>query len=334
MSNEIPQELYDLQPVVDNPLFEGFALTDAATSLLGRESLVDDMTPGYGVSESERRWSQIRLRDVWRPPRVIGRVASFNDYPCIDLLYPAFSKRACDALHDFLAPNGELLPVESDVGQQYFFYNITTIVDALDVDRSECEFWCEPPTTAVAIDYFAFHRDRLAGLSIFRIHEWTAGIIVSNQFADRVEECGLRGFEFVKLWPHERGIDWRMEGKKRSGERVGPKNPKRHTLVLILPLRRAKPNAKEARTIKRLEDELDAHLAVPSLDLPYFGSYEGSETVNAEFRMFLSCPDVDALEKKLRPWLSRLEWRVTAYAVKRYGTMHDEDASESMIEIP
>ncbi len=39
--------IFSLSKIVDNPLFEGFALEDAL-SQLGRESLQDDMTPLFG----------------------------------------------------------------------------------------------------------------------------------------------------------------------------------------------------------------------------------------------------------------------------------------------
>ena len=50
-------------------------------------------------------------------------------------------------------------------------------------------------------------------------------------------------------------------------------------------------------------DEIDALLYVPTakLDSPYSGSLEGDDKVEGEVRLFLSCPDADALVEKLRP---------------------------------
>jgi hypothetical protein len=326
-----PKELFELRVMTDNPLFEGFALTKSP-SLLGRDSLDDDLTPGFGVSESSRNWTQVSLRDKWMPPRVVGRVAPYNDFPGIDMVLPAFSLRACEALSDLLEPNGELLPILSHIGQ-YFFYNITAIVDALDTADSECEFWCDPPTTATEINYFSFHESKLAGLSIFRIHEWPMGAIVSNQFVERVHAHRLNGFDFVKIWPYKRGTDWRMEGEKRR-RRIDAGWLKRHTLVLILPLGGVKLNSTEEQAIKRLEDELDVELAVSSLNAPFFGRYEGSDKVQGEFRMFVSCPDVDLLEQKLVAWLDRLNWPRPVVVMKRYGKMRDPSALETVRRIP
>jgi hypothetical protein len=232
-------------------------------------------------------------------------------------------------LADLLEPNGELLPLESEKGE-YYFYNITTVVDALNVKKSDCCFWCDPPTYALDIDYFAFHEEKLAGLSIFRIIDYPILAIVTDQFVRRVREAGLNGFDFPKIWPFPRGVNWRMEAKKQRRKTQKRRKLKDNTLVIMLSLAGNKPNAKEKKCIKRLENDLDVQLAVPSLDAPYFGSYEGSDTVEGEFRMFLSCPDADALEQKLLPWLEAIDWPTEIYVMRRYGDMYDPDVPEEM----
>ncbi len=116
----------------------------------------------------------MRLKDTWKEPAVVGRVGAYNDFPCINMYYPAFSQRACDALRDLLEPNGELLPIRSNVGVKYYFYNITTVVDALAVEKCDV-FWLKPGVTAGEIEVYAFHREKLAGLSIFYLYEFPLG---------------------------------------------------------------------------------------------------------------------------------------------------------------
>ena len=123
-------ELFELEKITDNPLFEGFAF-ESAPSLLGRKDLEEDLLPGFGKSDEEKKWKPVFLSNNWKPPKVIGRVAPFNDFPCVNMMLPVFSHRACDVLKDFLEPNGELLPLDSDLGQ-YYLFNITKIIDALD----------------------------------------------------------------------------------------------------------------------------------------------------------------------------------------------------------
>lgn len=330
MTKRVPQVLFELNVVADNPLYEGFALEEAP-SLIGRDSLDDDITPAFEVDESVRKWKQPSLADRWKPPKVIGRVAPFNDFPGVDGMLPAFSRRACDALRDFLEPNGELLPLDSDVGE-FYLYNITRVVDALDFEKSDGDFFDDERARAVSIDHFVFHEKKLAGLSIFRIYEWPMGTIVAEEFAQRCHEHGLNGFNFVKLWPFKRGVNWHVAGRSKK-QRAKGKNLKQHTFVLIFSLAGKKPKAAENKVLARFEDELDAQLTVSSLDAPFFGWYEGRDTVDAEVRLFLSCPDVDALARKLQPWLQNLDWPHETVAVKRYGDLYDTDAKETFIPL-
>ena len=80
-------------------------------------------------------WRVKRLSRNWVPFAVGGQVRKFNDYPCVNLVRPAFSMRAVDALRPFLEANGEMLPLESSAGI-FFAYNLTTVADVLDLHRS------------------------------------------------------------------------------------------------------------------------------------------------------------------------------------------------------
>jgi len=328
MNHDIPTELFELRVITDDPRYEGFALPHAP-SVLGRDSLDEDIAPGFGDSESNSNWKQQQLRDKWAPPTVVGRVAPYNDYPGLDMMLPAFSERAVCELAPFLEPNGELLQLRTDGASNYFFFNITTVLDALDHDRSQCHFWCDPPTTTDSIDYFAFHEEKLRGQSIFRLREWPIGVLVSDQFVRRTIEAGLNGFNFVKLWPLAPGEDWRVVSKARR--KITPIGGlKSHTLVLMLPLRDRKPDAAETQLIKQLEVDLDAQLATRTLDAPYFGSYEGHDIVDSTYRMFLSTPDVNRLEIELQPWFAQLKWHAPIKSVKRFGQLHETDVIEEV----
>ncbi len=324
--------LFELKRVHDNPLYEGFASasrTWESPSLLGRESFEDDLIPGFTYRSIHVKWRQARLAKVWTPLKVIGRVSPFNDNPWVDGV-PAFSQRACDSLRDLLKPNGELLPLDSDVGVPYYLYNITTISDALDMDRSICS-WVGDSYVG-GVDYFEFHKKRLAGLSIFRIRQYPAIAVVTEDVVRRVEQEGLNGFDFVRIWPHKRGTNWRIAGRRYPKARKATAKLKRHTLVVSLPLAGKKPNAAERKTVNRFMGELDAQLSVTSLTAPYFGSLEGHEKAEGEVRLFLSCPDVDKCVAKLEPWLEALDWPRPYQIAKRYGEIHeDNDAKETVL---
>jgi hypothetical protein len=105
--------VYLIYPVLDNPLYEGLALTDHSELL--------DFWPA-NWRPNFQTWQPRSLEATWPTPEVIGNVRTFNDYPCINLSRPAFSQRAVDLLRDILEPNGELLPVRHKIGR-YYFYN-------------------------------------------------------------------------------------------------------------------------------------------------------------------------------------------------------------------
>jgi hypothetical protein len=334
MSSSMLSEVFDLSTICHNPIFEGFAFEIPpykSPSLLGRETLEDDIEPGFGISNTERMWSPPRLKGKWHSPRVVGRVVPFNDYPCANTTYPVFSRRACESLREFLLPNGELLPVKSERGE-FYFYNLTTVVDTLDVERSRCNFWPSRPMTAFSVEHFEFHASRLKGLSIFRIIDWPQVTLVSREFVDRVHDQGLNGFRFRKVWPLAQGENWRMQDRG-SVERKTAKSLAQHTLVIIFRLAGRKPARAESKLIKQIEDELDAQLVIQYHNARFFGSYDGIDTVEGEIRLFVMCPDVDALVQKLLPWLRNLDWPRNVYLMKRYGEMYDEAAKEELIEL-
>lgn len=321
-------EIYILETMDEDPVYEGFGFGDTdPPSLLGRENLEEDLTPGYEESETIRIWSPVYLASLWKAPKVYGRIATFNDNPGVSC-FPAFSKRACDVLHKLLKNNGELLPLDSQDGQ-YYLFNITKVVDVLDIENSKCEFWCDPPTTAIDIESYSFYGDKLNDLSIFRIYDNPMEVFVTDEFVKTVQRNGLNGFSFKKVWPLPEGTDWRIYNKEHPLAINDSSIAKRkHTFVLILNLSDSKPSKAEIQRLEFIENELDLKLKITSPDEPYFGTYEGSDVVNNEFRCFVSCPDVDKLTKKLMPWIINIDWPQGMYAIKRYGDMHDKDAGE------
>ncbi|MEZ6056661.1 MAG: hypothetical protein R3C01_08150 [Planctomycetaceae bacterium] len=318
--------IYELNKITDDPRFEGFALAPSP-SVLGRDSLDDDLTPGFAVAEEDPEWTQPKLVECWPTPTAEGRVSEFNDYPCVDMVLPAFSERAVKVLHDLLESNGETLPLATTTTTRFFLFNILTVTDALDQIGSRCEFWCDPPTTASDIEYFSFDAQKVQGLSIFRIREMPMSVFVTNHFVDLVESHQLQGFEFKKVWPIPPDVNWRMQEDDHREER---RRLKRHTLVLVLPLR---GTSDETSRIHLFENALDARLQVDSLQSNYLGSYEGRDFVADECRLFLSCPNVDCLLTNLQTDIEQLQWADPIRAYRRYGRLYEAEAQEEMTMI-
>ncbi|MFN9974794.1 MAG: hypothetical protein ACK58T_33370, partial [Phycisphaerae bacterium] len=75
-------EVFQLRPVLDNPLFEGFG-SGSNPSILGRKSISYDFFPDdINIWD----WTLEPLADKWKPIVVEGRTRSFNDFPCLDLM--------------------------------------------------------------------------------------------------------------------------------------------------------------------------------------------------------------------------------------------------------
>jgi hypothetical protein len=189
--------LYKLRTITDDPEFEGFGFV-RGESLRGNRRLAFDFDPD-DIQTKGRAWTIIPLAPIWTPQPVEGRVKPHNDFPCVNLTIPAFSRRAVEALRDFLEPNGELLPLVSPLGE-YYAYNITTVADVLDHERSEIEWFNERHVSALHISRYECIPEKLAGLSIFRLVEMCSSTFVHQVFVDRVKRHGLQGFDFTRLW--------------------------------------------------------------------------------------------------------------------------------------
>ena len=116
-----------------------------------------------------------------------------------------FSERAVRVLDDLLATHGELLDAPCDVGT-YYHFNVTRVVDALDLEHSIYDAMPRPkgeegPIVVEELYRYWFNETALGGGDIFKLPQFvTTKIYVSDRFVDRVEQAGLTGFRFERLW--------------------------------------------------------------------------------------------------------------------------------------
>lgn len=196
--------LYELAPILDIPEYEGFAWLDRRDSCRGLPSLTMDFRPQRN-SESAVA-SPVPLSSLWSPKKVVGDVRTWNDFPAVNLNIPAFSARAVDVLRDLLEPNGELLPLVSEAGQ-YYAYHVMTVADVLDIAHCEVT-WGLDKTYASRIRHFECYPDSLDGQKIFRLPQQLLNYFVTEEFAQRVREYRLQGFNLSRVWPLPSGDDW------------------------------------------------------------------------------------------------------------------------------
>ncbi len=207
-----PNTLYKLSVIADDPWVSGFAMDDLP-SVLGNDSLEEDMTAGFGIASKQIDWSQHKFGDRWNPPAVYDRPSGPHDYPCINLIEPAFSQRAIDTLNGLLTENGELLPLAGE-GHGFYYFNALKIANVLDRKKTKLNFMNEAKTIATSIDHFHFIENRLEGLDVFRIPENPSTLIVSDRFVRVAREGGLVGMSFRQLWPYSGTKNWRIDGNE------------------------------------------------------------------------------------------------------------------------
>jgi hypothetical protein len=205
--------VFELLPMLDSPDYWCFDV-ESGDSILGGRSLISDFYPPAESVRNERPWQVNRLSPVWTRRKVRDfHPNQTNDYPTISLRIPMFSRRAVDVLRDLLAPNGELLPLDSDAGPDaYWAYNVTTVADVLDREKSDVE-WLDidrlrlkrgEPVQLIAaqnIRHYEFIREMLEPLCIFRLVEMPMYFYVTDTFTSRVAKHDLKGFNFKPVWP-------------------------------------------------------------------------------------------------------------------------------------
>ena len=101
---------------------------------------------------------------------------------------------------------------------------------------------------------------------------------------------------------------------------------KAESLVICLSLESGKLSKDEKKRISSMEDDLDAQLFTPTLDDPYFGSLEGKKTAKGITKLYLSCPDAEALFRKLSDWLKALDWQPRPTVLVRNVSFDDFSA--------
>ena len=142
--------------------------------------------------------------DDWQPSR--GSVRAIcglekGDFPY--WLDPLLSGRAREGLGDLLDPWGEWLPVETTNDGEFFIYNVTTVIDCVDHERSRLAR--TPDGLVYGARRLYFHRDKVDSLC-FRVPEGlTPSFYMLGDVVDQVAELQLRGLAPLEIWDSDIG---------------------------------------------------------------------------------------------------------------------------------
>jgi hypothetical protein len=158
--------------------------------LIADHGQVEHLSTGRALSGSYETMKVQVLDDRANRRLPAGEFAQLN-YPV-----PVLSRRAADALEDLLRDDAELLPLESD-DRDYCVLNVTRVVDALDVARSEVKRFRSGGIMRVL--RYELRREAIEPVTIFRLPELLVDVYVTDAFRAAVEAARLEGLAWDRL---------------------------------------------------------------------------------------------------------------------------------------
>lgn len=133
----------------------------------------------------------------WDPPvmAIDSEARTWSDFPWLGEHVPFLRPPAVAALGPILMKHGQLLPVR---GADVRLFNVTTVIDALDLERSRIVHFDDG--SILAIERHVFHAGRVGTAEIFKLPMRASAVYVTEPFVERVRQAGLRGVSFTALW--------------------------------------------------------------------------------------------------------------------------------------
>ncbi len=157
-----------------------------------------EILASLGGSSRLNDWKPVSMKRLTEDDH--GRPLRQSDFPSMGLYIPLFRRRAADALRDFLAPFGELLPLDYTDGE-LFVLNVTRVIDALDMERSDVVMF-PGGTDIMMVRRFVFRPEVVHGVHVFKVPQIET-VFVDEEFVDLVKQSGLEGAGFKRLWTYE-----------------------------------------------------------------------------------------------------------------------------------
>ena len=157
------------------------------------------------VVDFNRRFDGTSVKKNWRGQEEFAFIPQRlpkGDTPGLSTHIPVFSVRAVAVLADLLEKNGELLPTTCD-GEDYFVFNVTRVIDALD--EANCELKRFSSGRIMDIVRYSFVEAKLIGIVIFKLRQDLLGsVYVTDPFVQRVKAAKLKGFKLPLIWSSHR----------------------------------------------------------------------------------------------------------------------------------
>jgi hypothetical protein len=166
---------------------------DACTLMPVREPEGDAFERLNGQAIDPNSWPKVTVRVV----RDGSGGTEATDFGLV-WTEPAVNFHTVEALSDLLRQNGQILPLLSEDGD-YCAYNVTTLLDALDEDRSVVERFSSG--RVMSVQRFVFRPEVIAAHPIFKIPQFPhAHAFITDEFVRRVQSARLTGLAPKTLW--------------------------------------------------------------------------------------------------------------------------------------
>ncbi|SFU22685.1 DUF1629 domain-containing protein [Mesorhizobium sp. YR577] len=120
---------------------------------------------------------------------------TYSDFPWLGEHAPILRKPAVDALAPVLIEYGQLLPMK---GEEVWLFNATTVLDALDRERSRIAYFDNGDI--LDIEHHVFRKETIGTAEIFKMPMRASAVYVTGSFVERVRTAGLRGVSFAPVW--------------------------------------------------------------------------------------------------------------------------------------
>ena len=157
-----------------------------------------------------------RFKAAWTPPKFRSINAAEEGYPGIlpsgdsvglGVTEIALGTRAMSALGSLLSRFGELLPINHPGrADQLFWFNCTTLVDALDERQTIAKRFEDGGM--YAFDRLWFKPQMLREAQVFMVPQCKGFLLCTDTFKQHIEALGLTGLRFTLKWSDEReGIE-------------------------------------------------------------------------------------------------------------------------------
>lgn len=108
-----------------------------------------------------------------------------------------FSEYAVEALQDILEPRGQFLPIKTPSKRKKFigYYPTNPLINAVDIEKSGMKDY-DYKAMGIKKDDIHFKKGTILDDYLFSLSEDRRYVFITEKFRQRVEEAGLKGFDF------------------------------------------------------------------------------------------------------------------------------------------